>query len=72
MLIPFVFFPAQIGIVLIAGLACFIYFSHRRLHPTHARFLKSENTHFAVTPDEPMSRELDHPAPRLLTKGDPE
>jgi hypothetical protein len=51
-------------------LAFFIYFNHRRHHPSHERYLEQENTHFAVIPDAPEAHELHAPLPHLLTKGD--
>lgn len=70
LLIPSTLFPAQLGVICVVGLAAFTYFNHRRIHPSHERFLKQENTQFAVTPDAPEPRELRSPAQRLLTKGD--
>lgn len=72
LLIPLVFFPMQLGVLAVAGLACFIFFNHRRQHPSPERFLKQENTRFAVVPDAPETRELRAPSQRLLTKGDPQ
>jgi hypothetical protein len=60
----------QLAVPVIPGLAVFIYFNHRRHHPSHERYLEQENTHFAVIPDAPQSRELHVPQPRLLSKGD--
>jgi hypothetical protein len=53
----------------IPGLAVFIYFNRRRHHPSHERYLAQENTHFAVIPDAPPTRELRAPQQRLLSKG---
>jgi len=71
-LIPFAWFPAQLGIPIAAGLAVFTYFNHRRHHPTHERYLKQENTQFALIPDAPAPHELRAPQQRLLPKGDPQ
>jgi hypothetical protein len=54
----------------IPGLGLFVYFNHRRHHPSHERYLKQENTHFAVIPDAPQPRELRASKQRLLSKGD--
>jgi hypothetical protein len=72
LLIPMAWFPAQLAIPIIPALALFIHFNHRRRHPSHERYLKQENTHFAVTPDVPQPRELCAPQQRLLSKGDRE
>jgi hypothetical protein len=69
-LIPLSWFPAQLAIPVIPALAIFIYFNHRRHHPSHERYLEQENTHFAVIPDAPQQRELQAPQQRLLSKGD--
>lgn len=72
LLIPLVFFPAQLGVLAVTGLACFTYFNHRREHPSPERFLKYENTRFAVTPNAPQSKALATTNQYLLPKGDPE
>lgn len=72
LLIPFSLFPAQLGVIGIVGLATFTYFSRRRIHPSHERFLKQENTHFAVIPDEPQPKVVTATTQYLLPKGDPE
>jgi hypothetical protein len=64
--LPLVWLPA---LVAIPGLAVFVYFNHRRHHPSHERYLKQENTYFAVIPDAPQPRELYTPQQRLLPKG---
>jgi hypothetical protein len=69
---PFALFPAQLGVPAVAGPACFIYFNHRRHHPSHERYLAQENTQFAVIPDAHQPREIRAPQPRLLSKGDQE
>jgi len=56
----------------IPGLAVFVYCNHRRHHPSHERYLKQENTHFAVIPDAPQLCELPAPEKRLLSKGEDE
>jgi hypothetical protein len=66
-LLPLAWLPA---LVAIPGLGLFVYFNHRRHHPSHERYLKQENTHFAVNPDVPQLRELRPPQQRLLPKGD--
>jgi hypothetical protein len=65
--LPLSWLPA---LVAIPGLGLFIYFNHRRHHPSHERYLKQENTRFAVIPDAPQPRELRAPQQHLLTKGD--
>jgi hypothetical protein len=70
-LTPWAWFPAQLALPLIPGLATFIFFNYRRHHPSHERYLKQENTRFAVIPDAREPRELPPPPPRLLSKGDP-
>jgi hypothetical protein len=65
--LPLISLPA---LVAIPGLAVFVYFNHRRHHPSHERYLVQENTHFAVNPDAPQPRELPAPKQRLLSKGD--
>jgi hypothetical protein len=57
-------------LVAIPALGLFVYFNHRRHHPSHERYLAQENTHFAVIPDAPQPRELRAPQQRLLSKGD--
>jgi hypothetical protein len=70
LLVPFAWFPAHLIVPAVAGLATFIYFNHRRHHPDHDRYLKQENTHFAVIPDAPKPHELPASKPRLLSRGD--
>lgn len=53
----------------VAGLAVFAWLSHRRIHPSHDRYLKQENTQFAV-PDRGFAQVRPLVAPRLLPKGD--
>lgn len=67
-LLPLAWLPALMAI---PGLGLFVYFNHRRHHPSHERYLAQEATQFAVIPDAPQQRELRPPQPRLLTKGDP-
>jgi hypothetical protein len=71
-LVPFALVPAFLAIPAIVGVGLFTYFNHRRHHPDHDRYLAQENTHFAVIPDAPRAPELHAPAPRLLSKGDPQ
>jgi hypothetical protein len=71
-LLPFALAPALIAIPTTVGMALFVYFNHRRHHPSHDRYLAQENTHFAVIPDAPQPREMPAPQQRLLPKGDPE
>jgi len=66
-LVPLAWLPAMLAI---PALALFVYFNHRRHHPSHERYLAQENTHFAVIPDAPQLREIPAPQQRLLTKGD--
>ena len=65
--LPLAWLPA---LAAIPGLAVFVYFNHRRHHPSHEHYLKQENTRFAVIPDAPQPRELHAPQQRFLTKGD--
>ncbi len=67
--LPLAWFPAQLAIPVIPALAIFIYFNHRRHHPSHERYLEQENTHFAVIPDAPQPRELCAPQQHLLPIG---
>jgi len=69
-LLPFAFIPELLGLAVLAGLACFTYFNHRRHHPSEKRYLALEHTHFAVDPDARELPEPRKPAPRQLTKGD--
>lgn len=69
-LFPLALVPELIGIPAVVGGALFVYFNHRRHHPSHDRYLAQENTRFAVIPDAPRPRELRTPQQRLLTKGD--
>jgi hypothetical protein len=55
----------------IAALGIFAWLSHRRIHPSHERYLKHENTQFAV-PDRGFVQVRPQPVKRLLTKGDSE
>lgn len=48
----------------------FLYFNHRRLHPTPEQFLAREKTRFADPSDAPVWREIDRPELHLLPKGD--
>jgi hypothetical protein len=66
-LLPLAWLPA---LVAIPGLGLFVFFNHRRHHPSHERYLRQENTHFAVIPDAHQPRELRTSQQRLLTKGD--
>jgi hypothetical protein len=65
--LPLVWLPALMAI---PGLGLFVYFNHRRHHPSHERYLAQENTQFRVTPDAPQQRELRAPQQRLLSRGD--
>jgi hypothetical protein len=54
---------------LLAFGASFVFFNHRRVHPNHERYLRHENTQFAVPDIE--GEEIERgPAQSLLTKGD--
>ena len=66
-LLPLTWLPVLMAI---PGLATFVYFNHRRLHPSHDRYLEQENIRWAVIPDAPPPRELREPQQRLLSKGD--
>jgi hypothetical protein len=78
LLLPLTWLAAQVAIPVIPALAIFIYFNHRRHHPSHESYLKQENTHFAIIPDGPQPRglpaphELVGPQQSLLSKGDSE
>ena len=72
LLLPFALVPALIGIPAVVGMGLFMYFNHRRHHPSHERYLAQENTQFAVIPDAPRQREIQLPVQRLLPKGDHE
>lgn len=71
-LLPIAFAPELISLPIAVAVGLFTYFNHRRHHLDHDRYLAQENTHFAVIPDAPRAQELHAPAPRLLTKGDPQ
>jgi hypothetical protein len=62
--LPLVWLPALMAI---PGLGLFVFFNHRRHHPSHERYLAQENTHFAVIPDAPQLRKLRAPQQRLLS-----
>jgi hypothetical protein len=55
----------------IAGIGVFTWLNHRRVHPSHERYLKQENTQFAV-PDRSFVQTVPPPSNRRLTKGDSE
>ena len=69
-LLPVALIPGLIGIPAILGTALFVYFNHRRHHPSHERYLAQEATKFAVIPDAPMQPDIQVPVQRLLPKGD--
>jgi len=52
----------------VAGLGMFAWLSHRRIHPGHDRYLKLENTQYAV-PDRGFVQVRPQTSSRLLTKG---
>jgi Flp pilus assembly protein TadB len=68
-LVSLVWLPSLLVVPAASGLACFLYFSRRRIHPSQERYLKAENTHFAVVPDTPEPRELRAHEQKLLPKG---
>ncbi len=72
LLVPIALVPELIGIPLIVAMALFVYFNHRRHHPSHERYLAQENTQFAVIPDAPKCHDTRIPVRRLLSKGDPQ
>lgn len=72
LLLPFAFAPELIGIPAVVGVGLFVYFNHRRHHPSHDSYLAHENTQFAMIPDAPRQREIQGSVQRLLSKGDPE
>jgi len=49
-----------------AGIAGFLYYRHRRFHPTYGQFKGQENTHFAVSTDRLQPRVIEPPTPKLL------
>lgn len=49
-----------------AGIAGFLYYRHRRFHPTYDQFKGQENTHFAVSTDRSQPRIIEPATPRLL------
>ena len=69
-LLPFALLPELIGIPAIVGMALFVYFNHRRHHPSHELYLRQENTYFSVIPDAPQPRVLPAPQQRLLSNED--
>jgi hypothetical protein len=71
-LFPLALVPEMIGIALVAGMGLFVYFDHRRHHPSHERYLGQEATQFAVIPDAPRRPEIQIHVQRLLSKGDQE
>lgn len=71
LILPLAWFPADLAAPVVPGLLLFAFFNHRRIHPPHERYLKQENTQFAVIPDARKPREIRAPEPRLLSKGDP-
>lgn len=72
---PVFFFAAVVPVValaacpVIAGIGVFTWLYHRRIHPSHERYLKQENTQWAV-PDRTFLQTLPQSSPRLLTKGE--
>lgn len=56
----------------IPGVGLFLFFNHRRLHPGEERYLKRENTKFAVIPELSKGERVSSPQIRLLPKGDQE
>jgi len=68
--LPMAWFPTLILLPTIPGVGLFLFFNHRRLHPSHERYLARENTKFAVIPEARAVDALPEPPPRLLTRGD--
>ncbi len=68
--LPLAWFPALILLPAIPGVGLFLFFNHRRLHPTHERYLARENTKFAVIPEARTLDALPEPPRRFLTKGE--
>jgi hypothetical protein len=60
---------ALVACPVVAGVGVFAWLSHRRIHPSHDRYLKQENTQFAV-PDRGFVQVRPQPSSRLLTKGE--
>jgi hypothetical protein len=68
--LPLAWLPAEILLPAIPGVGLFLFFNHRRLHPSHERYLARENTKFAVIPEARVAEALPEPPRRLLTKGE--
>lgn len=54
----------------VPGIGLFLFFNHRRLHPGEERYLKRENTKFAVIPKPLFQNRVPAPTVHLLPKGD--
>lgn len=70
--VPELGFVADSLLPVIPGVALFLFFNHRRLHPSEERYLRRENTKFVVIPGKPIAAPLPQPPIRLLPKGDQE
>lgn len=70
--LPVTLFPAELLLPLIPGMGLFLYFNHRRVHPTPEQYLGRENTKFAVIPDMPARHEIPPSPIRLLSEGEEE
>ena len=70
LLMPFALVPELIGLPVVVATALFVYFNHRRHHPSHERYLGQEATRFAVIPDARRQPAIEAPVQRLLSKGD--
>jgi len=54
----------------VIGIGVFIRLHRRRIHPSHERYLKQENTQWAVPDCSFVRVQAEAPLPRLLTKGE--
>jgi hypothetical protein len=72
MCIPAIGMFAEPLIPSVLGLGLFLFFNHRRFHPSHEGFLARENTKFAVNPEAGSPVGSSAPAIHLLPKGDHE
>jgi DNA repair exonuclease SbcCD ATPase subunit len=68
--LPHMWLPAMILLPTIPGVGLFLFFNHRRLHPSHERYLARENTKFAVITETRVVEALPRPPRGLLSKGD--
>jgi len=67
--LPTAWFPVQFLLPVIVAVGFFMFFNHRRLHPSHERYLAHENTQFAVIPEARPVQGLPTAPRGFLTKG---